>query len=604
VGLANHTVLAHRDGKRETAIDDSGAPIRGSGGTLEGVVLVFRDVSSKKRATSYAELLAAASAALSESLDYRATLARVAALAVPRLADWCAVDVLPEGGGAHERLAVAHVDPAKVELARALHDKYRPDPSARRGVPNVLRSGESELFAEISDALLEESAIDAEHLAFMRELQLRSAMIVPLVARGRTLGAVTFVWAQAGRRYDEADLSFAETLAQRCAIAIDNARLYAGEQRARQNADLANRAKDEFLAIMGHELRNPLAPMVNAVHLMKMRNGHAEDRELAILERQLHHMLRLLEDLLDVSRVLRDRVALARETLELRDVVDSAVEVALPLIEARQQKLRLDVPATGMSVHVDPVRLAQVLGNLLINASKYSDRAQEIRLLARCTSETVEIAVEDDGVGIEPELMPRLFELFSQGKQGIERQLGGLGIGLAIASRLVKEHGGELTAHSDGHNRGSRFVVRLPMAEAQPSAQPPAAAPAPALPSGKRVLIVDDNEDSSELLSALVQRLGHQTEVAYEGARALELAEQFAPHVVFLDIGLPGMNGFEVARRMRQLPACASIPIIAVTGYTRESDREEAESAGFTEHFAKPIALERLRGVLDATNVD
>jgi CheY-like chemotaxis protein len=168
----------------------------------------------------------------------------------------------------------------------------------------------------------------------------------------------------------------------------------------------------------------------------------------------------------------------------------------------------------------------------------------------------------------------------------------------------VKEHGGELTAHSDGPHRGSRFVERLPRAHERPSQNVPAAAPAPAPASSKRVLIVDDNEDSSELLSALVQRLGHQTEVAYEGTRALQLAEEFAPHIVFLDIGLPGMNGFEVARRMRQLPACASIPIIAVTGYTRESDRQEAASAGFTEHFAKPIALERLRGVLDAAAVE
>jgi signal transduction histidine kinase len=465
----------------------------------------------------------------------------------------------------------------------------------------VLRTGRSELIAEISDELLQRAAIDAEHLRLARELRLRSAMVVPLLARGRVLGAMTFVWAESGRVYTREDLSFVEGLAQRCAIAIDNAQLYAGEQRARQAADIANRTKDEFLAIMGHELRNPLAPMASAVHLMKLREGSEQDRELAILERQLRHMLRLIEDLLDVSRVLRDKVELTREVLEIGEVVANAVEMATPLIHAKQQHLQVEAPAQGLAVDVDPVRMAQVLANLLTNAAKYTDRGGEIRVTAFATEGRVAVSIEDSGVGIEPDLMPRLFELFSQGEQGIERRLGGLGIGLAIASRLVKEHGGELTAHSEGRNRGSRFTVQLPRAAAAAEVSV-AVCPAPersVARATKRVLIVDDNEDSSELLAMLVQRLGHEAQVASDGANALERVRDFEPDIVLLDIGLPGMNGFEVVRRMRQLPACVSIPIIAVTGYTREADRREALSAGFSEHFAKPIGLERLRDVLD-----
>jgi CheY-like chemotaxis protein/anti-sigma regulatory factor (Ser/Thr protein kinase) len=252
-----------------------------------------------------------------------------------------------------------------------------------------------------------------------------------------------------------------------------------------------------------------------------------------------------------------------------------------------------------LAVDVDRVRMAQVLANLLTNAAKYTDRGGEIRVTAFAAEGRVAVSIEDTGVGIEPDLMPRLFELFSQGEQGIERRLGGLGIGLAIASRLVKEHGGELTAHSEGRNRGSRFTVQLPRAAAPISVDAAPAARPSAVRSTKRVLIVDDNEDSGELLAMLVQRLGHEAQVAFDGASALERARDFEPDIVLLDIGLPGMNGFEVVRRLRQLPACVSIPIIAVTGYTRESDRREALSAGFSEHFAKPIGLERLRDVLD-----
>jgi PAS domain S-box-containing protein len=599
VGLANHTVVLHRNGQRETPIDDSGAPIRGPGGGLDGVVLVFRDVSSKKREELQAAFLADASAALSESLDYRATLARVASMAVPKLADYCIVH-LAAPDGSLERVALAHADPIKLAEAIALSERYPLDVWREPSAPRAATSALSRWFAQISDDNLQAIARDPEHLRALRGLSFSSSISVPLLARGQVLGMLALVWAQPDKRYDADDVVFAENVAQRCAMTVDNMRLYAAEQRARQSADLANRSKDEFLAIMGHELRNPLAPMVSAVHLMKLRQSGNEDKELAVLERQLRHMLRLLEDLLDLSRVVRDRVELTRRVVEIREVVASAVEVAAPLIHERQQQLTLEVPETGLCVDVDSVRIAQVLGNLLTNAAKYTERGGQIRVHAALSGDTrVAVSVQDNGIGIEPDLMPRLFELFSQGKQSIDRQLGGLGIGLAIASRLVKEHGGTLTAHSDGPKRGSRFTVELPRATRPAEREP---APSPALTPArhkKRVLIVDDNEDSSELMALLIQKLGHDTCVALEGAQALALASEYQPEVVFLDIGLPGMNGFEVARRMRQIPGCETIPIVAVTGYARESDRQEAAAAGFSEHFAKPIAFDRLRSVLE-----
>jgi CheY-like chemotaxis protein len=247
-----------------------------------------------------------------------------------------------------------------------------------------------------------------------------------------------------------------------------------------------------------------------------------------------------------------------------------------------------------LPVKVDPERMAQVFGNLLNNAAKYTGNGGTIAVRAALHGDEVEVSISDTGVGISPELLPRIFELFTQGEQGIERRLGGLGIGLAIARRLVNEQGGQIAAKSAGHGRGSTFTVRLPLgASTTCSTLPPAPSVRPGV-APKRVLIVDDNQDATEMMSALLEGYGHQTRVAYDGPHALELAHEFEPHIVFLDIGLPELDGFQVARRMRKIPACAEIPIIALTGYALESDRQRALQSGFSAHLAKPADLARI----------
>jgi PAS domain S-box-containing protein len=366
----------------------------------------------------------------------------------------------------------------------------------------------------------------------------------------------------------------------------------------------AERTKDQFLAIMGHELRNPLAPMVAAVHLLKLEGDQSTRRELIILDRQLQHMKRLVDDLLDVSRARRDVIQLVRKRMEISEVLANAVDVAAPLILARRHRLVLDIPATGLVVDVDPARGAQIFGNVLNNAAKYTEPGGQIFVRASVDDDYVRVTIDDTGMGIAPELKPRLFDLFTQGAQGSERHMGGLGIGLAIASRLVSAHGGDIAAESDGPGHGSRFTVRLPRidaAAAEHSEPPPSRARAP---FRRRVLIVDDNEDAAEMVQAYLQRRGHETRIAFDGPSALEIAKSTTPDVVVLDIGLPGMDGFEVVRRMRQIPACSTIPIVALSGYASSEDCRKAFEAGFTVHFAKPVdfsvlerAVETIAGV-------
>jgi PAS domain S-box-containing protein len=380
------------------------------------------------------------------------------------------------------------------------------------------------------------------------------------------------------------------------------ARVQAEEERVRTvRAEEGERRREDFLAVMGHELRNPLAPMVTAVHMIKLRRGIKCEKEIAVLERQVVHMMRLLDDLLDVSKTLRDKVNLAPKPKEIGQLLADAVDAAGPHIEERRHTLHLDLPTAPMVVDVDDERITQVFVNLLNNAAKYTDPGGQITVRASCTADWIEVVIEDDGMGIAPDVLPRIFELFTQGAQTRERQLGGFGVGLAVAHRLVKEHGGEIAASSEGSGKGSRFTVRLPRSAA-PVPEPPVLERPPSPPVGhalrRCVLVVDDNHDSGEMMSAFLGGLGHDVHVAHDGPDGIKLAHAVSPDIAFLDIGLPGMSGFELARRLRTIPACATIPIVAVSGYARESDRKEALGAGFSAHFAKPLDPSTLEEVV------
>ncbi|HEY0710291.1 MAG TPA: ATP-binding protein [Polyangia bacterium] len=371
---------------------------------------------------------------------------------------------------------------------------------------------------------------------------------------------------------------------------------------ARVEAEAANRAKDEFLAMLGHELRNPLAPILTALQLMRTRSDDSTRREREIIERQVKHVVTLVDDLLDVSRITRGKVELDRRRIEVGHVVNKAVELASPLIEARHHQLQVEVEP-NLWLDADEIRICQVLTNLLTNAAKYTEEGGRIVVRAWRDDGEIVIVVADNGVGISSDIMPGLFDMFVQGSRTIDRSEGGLGLGLAIVRSLVTLHGGKVCVRSAGLSQGSEFEVRFPAAEARASATDGAGAAAlPKVTDGdgrRRILIVDDNVDAADMMGEALADFGHQTYVAYDGATALAAAAQFAPDLALLDIGLPVMDGFELARRLRSDAGPErKLRLIALTGYGQESDRRKTAAAGFDAHLVKPVDLSALARVI------
>lgn len=369
---------------------------------------------------------------------------------------------------------------------------------------------------------------------------------------------------------------------------------------ARAIAVAANRAKDEFLAVLGHELRNPLAPIRTALQLMRLRGDAAFVQERTIIERQVQHLVRLVDDLLDISRITRGKIELSRIPVELNDLVGRALETVSPLIEQRGHEIAVQVERK-LWVYGDAVRLVQVLANLITNAAKYTDPQGHLRLEARRAGRGyVEITVEDDGVGIHPDTLPRVFEPFVQEKQGSDRAHGGLGLGLAISRSLVELHGGTISAHSDGPGRGSRFVVRLPsLSRVKAERFRAPTIPGPVVRRRARILLVDDNADALTTLSDGLVAHGHDVHVATDGPSALEIAPQVLPEVAILDVGLPGMDGYELGQRLRALPGLGNLRLAALTGYGQAADRRQSQAAGFHAHLVKPIALDQILEAID-----
>ncbi len=369
------------------------------------------------------------------------------------------------------------------------------------------------------------------------------------------------------------------------------------ERVALLTAQDASRAKDDFLAMLGHELRNPLAPIATAVHLLKLRSTDGLAREIGVIERQSQHIARLVEDLLDVSRIAQGKVVLAKDTLELAELVAAAIETASPAIENARHNLIVDVPKRGLVVDADRGRMTQVLANLLTNAAKYTPPGGRIHVTAALEEAEVVISVEDSGVGISAELLPRVFDLFVQARQTMDRSQGGLGLGLALVKNLVAMHGGTVSARSAGLGRGSTFTVRLPRSDAATKERDVSSRPAVAgMAHQPRVLIVDDNADGADLLAEVLERLGYRSVIAHDGPEGLRLAADFAPHVALLDLGLPVMNGYELATRLRA--EWPEVKLVAITGYGQESDRLRTRRAGFEAHLTKPVDFENLASLL------
>ncbi len=362
---------------------------------------------------------------------------------------------------------------------------------------------------------------------------------------------------------------------------------------ARRQAEAANRAKDEFLAMLGHELRNPLSPILTALQLMRLRGVTGADRERAVIERQVRHVVRLVDDLLDVSRITSGKVQLKRERVEIADLVAKAVEMTSPAIEERRHRLSLDV-RRGLFVEGDPARLAQVFANLLANAAKYTENGGEIAITGSAANDRVLLSVTDNGIGIAAEMLPRVFDLFMQERQGIDRSEGGLGLGLAIVRSLVTAHGGVVTAASRGAGTGATFSVELPAAQTAAVPEPREREEVWPAAESRRVLVVDDNRDAAELLADSLRALGHVVGVAFDGPSGLAMVPDFQPSVALLDLGLPMMDGFELARRLRTQCQGQALTLVAITGYGQARDRTQSQAAGFDAHLVKPVDIREL----------
>jgi PAS domain S-box-containing protein len=697
------------------------------------MLVMLTDISKRKRAEDTLRFLVDAGQVLASSLDYESTLSSVARLAVPALADWCTVDVLEEDGSLR-RLATVHSEPDKERLVLELRRRLPPDGRETATVRQVLHTGRPQLLPEITAERLQQTVSNPERLRMLQQLGVCSAMIVPLRARGRTLGAVTLVAAESGRRFDDDDLIVAEALARRATLAVDNALLYREAQRelaerrqveehlrnqqkwlqstldlmptptlfveprtaqvtfankaaqelaggalpiadsidsyftdasgARIPADQlptsrvaqgerleklelnwhlagqtrslllygdtipaqyghpttgvikfqdisqlkeveaelrrTNKAKDEFLAMLGHELRNPLAPLLNALHIFRLSKPPSEtlQQTMEMAERQVRHLARLVDDLLDVSRITRGKIKLRKENVELAAVVRGAVETSQPLINEREQQLVVSLPPDEIQLEGDATRLEQVLANLLNNAAKYSEPGGKIELCVTQKGAEAVVRVRDTGIGIPADVLPHIFDMFVQAERSLDRSQGGLGLGLTLVQRLVGMHGGSVMATSAGPGQGSEFIVRLP---ALPASQDRLALSRTVKLNGRhlRILVVDDNRDAAQSLAIVLRAWGHEVEIALNGNDALDTAGQFRPQVVLLDIGMPRMSGYEVAQHLRRLSGLgAALLLVAMTGFGTEEDQQRSREAGFDCHLLKPVDPTELEEIL------
>lgn len=528
--------------------------------------------------------LAEASRVLAGSLDPAVIADAVARLPVPALADLAGLTVADDAGGWRTDLAwvcppAAAVCTQRLTAADGPHDPLREavDRALTTGIPEQLEALDVPFPATGS-----ESPVD----------RIRAAAVFPLLVRDRSLGALTLAFA-GPRRLAPADFVLARDLAARAAVALDNARLYDAVQKA-------DRQKNEFLAMLAHELRNPLAPLRNAAFGLRHTSGGPEVKRVGeLIDRQVTHLSRLVDDLLDVGRITSGAVRLQSQPLDLVTLVTQAVESARPAIDSRRHVLELSLPACPLVVVGDPVRLAQVISNLLTNAAKYTDDGGHIRVGVEAEATEVRVRVRDTGIGIPPDMLSAVFDLFTQVDRSLDRSQGGLGIGLTLVKRLVEMHCGRVTAQSGGVGAGSEFTVILPLAPSDIALAQvePALAPRPAT-AGLQVVVVDDNVDGAESMAELLQILGHHAVVAHTGPAGLEVVRSARPDLVLLDIGLPGMDGYEVARRLRSDPATRGVVLAAVSGYGQDNDRVRSRDAGFDHHFTKPLELNALQSLL------
>ncbi|MEP0919403.1 ATP-binding protein [Leptolyngbya sp. DQ-M1] len=462
----------------------------------------------------------------------------------------------------------------------------------------MLRTGQPEYYPEISEEQLIAGARDAEHLQILRALGLKSVMIVPLIVRGRTLGVISFISAESGHSYSLADLSLAEELARRAALALDNAYLYLEAQQAQLQAEAANRMKDEFLAVLSHELRTPMNPILGWARLLQKGTLDAERTAtaLATIERNAQLQVQLIEDLLDIARILQGKFSLNPYPVNLASTIEAAIETVRLAAESKNIQIQAEFEANMGSVLGDAGRLQQVVWNLLSNALKFTPTGGQVEIQLTKIGSQAQIQVRDTGKGIKPEFLPYVFDTFRQADSSTTRTFGGLGLGLAIVRHIVELHGGSVKAESLGEDQGATFTVQLPLLpEASPLTETKTAPQAAPALAGLRVLVVDDEADTLELSQFILETAGAIVIPAVSAANALQQFEQAQPDVLVSDIGMPQMDGYTLISQIRsQLPEGKQIPAIALTAYAGEINQQQVLAAGFQLHLVKPVEPEQL----------
>jgi len=592
-----------RDGSRFLA-EISVSPLVTEGGRL--ITAVVRDVTDRRRleddrvdrgraevARAHAEeigrrasFLAEASRVLAASLDYEATLRSVARVAIPYLADYVLVDVL-ETQGRLRRLAAAHRDPV-LEERLASAPGQAPVTSGTSALEAVIERGEPTLVRDVSDDWLAARARDAEHLGAAAGARPTSLMLVPLRARGRTLGVVSFVLVNGARRYALADLALAEDLAQRAALAADNARLY-------REAQDASRAKDEFLAVLSHELRTPLTPVLGWVRMLRTGTlaPEATERALDTVERNTRLQAQLVEDLLDVSRIIAGKLSLNLRPVALGPIVDMVIEGAAASTLAKSIIVTRQVEPDLPRIEADANRLQQVVANLLSNAVKFTPAGGRVEVGVARAGDDLRLTVADTGDGLAPEVAPHIFDRFRQADSTITRQYGGLGLGLSIVRHIVERHGGTVQATSEGPGHGTTFTVTLPIGG--PLSDAPigvARTPSPAAEdslAGVRVLVVDDEPDTRELVTEILKAAGAEVFAAGSTDEALRRADEGAPDVLVSDLAMPARDGYALLRALHGRGMAGGLVTIALTAHARREDRERALGAGYDAYVTKPV---------------
>jgi PAS domain S-box-containing protein len=583
VGLANHTALINRDGMR-IAIEDSAAPIRGTDARIVGVVLVFRDARRQRADLDAMTRLHALSTRLLSAGNLATALDDVLANAMTTCgADFGNVQLYNRQAEALEIVAQRGFSQDFLDHFRLV----RLDDGSACG--QAMRTGERIMIEDVElDPAFE------PHRGIAAVAGFRSVQSTPMKGPGGNVVGMLSVHFRQPHRPSERDQRLLDLHAGNAAEAIERIRY---EDSLRD----ADRRKNEFLATLAHELRNPLAPLRNAVELLRVAQGNAAliGQASDIMGRQVDQMVHLVDDLLDVSRISQGKVQLRKEQIKLAGAIASALEAVRPLIDAQAQELSVALPAEAVWLDADATRLAQVIANLLNNAAKYTPKGGRIWLNVERRPAEVVVSIRDTGIGIAPEHLPNIFEIFSQVAPALERSQGGLGIGLSLVRGFVELHGGKVAARSEGLGRGSEFTVCLPVVEApELSESRKHAGGGKTAGSGKRrILAVDDNRDAVDSLALMLKLMGHETRTVYDGLEAVQEAAAFLPEVVLLDIGLPKMNGFDTARHIREQPWGKDILLVAITGWGQDEDQRRALEAGFDYHLTKPVqaaALEKL----------